>query len=370
MNKLIPTTDLENCFNRSNANTERSKELQSQFNAAITDEPNIRRRDLADKLNISEAEIIDAQLGVKSLRLSDDFSKIIHSLPALGYVMTLTRNEAVVHEKKGVYENIKIHNERMGLVISPDKKTDLRLFLDKWKQAFVVHENGRFGDRFSIQIFDVYGTAIQKIFIQDQAGLDELYAFIQSEMAEDQELHKQYQENQPQHKNKSVHPDESINATAVKQDWSNMTDVHQLINILKQHEIGREQILRIVGEESAIRFDPNKLHDLLTELAEQEIPIMCFVGNWGCIQIHTGEIHKIKVLGQWLNILDKEFNLHIDSNKIARAWLVKKPTADGEITSLEFYQDDETLVLQFFGKRIEGKAENNQWRDVANSSIS
>ena len=52
MNKLIPTTELENCFNRSNANTERSNELQTQFNTAITDEPNIRRRDLADRLNI------------------------------------------------------------------------------------------------------------------------------------------------------------------------------------------------------------------------------------------------------------------------------------------------------------------------------
>jgi hypothetical protein len=37
---------------------------------------------------------------------------------------------------------------------------------------------------------------------------------------------------------------------------------------------------------------------------------MCFVGNRGCIQIHTGPVKNIKIMGPWLNVMDPGFNLH------------------------------------------------------------
>ena len=66
-------------------------------------------------------------------------------------------------------------------------------------------------------------------------------------------------------------------------------------------------------------------------------PIMCFVGNPGCIQIHTGPIYTLKVMGPWFNILDPTFNLHLREDAIHQGWVVRKPTRDGIVTSLELF---------------------------------
>jgi hypothetical protein len=42
-------------------------------------------------------------------------------------------------------------------------------------------------------------------------------------------------------------------------------------------------------------------------------------------------------MGPWLNVLDPGFNLHLREDLIASAWIVRKPTADGVVSSLELF---------------------------------
>ena len=65
---------------------------------------------------------------------------MIEQLPELGYIMTLTRNDQAVHERKGVYDNVRITGP-MGLVITKDRAIDLRIILNRWKSGSAV--NGR-----------------------------------------------------------------------------------------------------------------------------------------------------------------------------------------------------------------------------------
>ena len=46
---------------------------------------------------------------------------------------------------------------------------------------------------------------------------------------------------------------------------------------------------------------------------------MCFVGNRGCIQIHSGPIQDIKPMGPWINIFDETFHLHLRLDHVARS---------------------------------------------------
>ncbi|HLU69346.1 MAG TPA: ChuX/HutX family heme-like substrate-binding protein, partial [Fibrobacteria bacterium] len=87
----------------------------------------------------------------------------------------------------------------------------------------------------------------------------------------------------------------------------------------------------------------------MLELASaRELPIMVFVGNPGCIQIHTGTVNNIKVMGPWLNVMDPEFNLHLREDRVAETWVVRKPTQDGTVTSIEaFTADGENIALLF-----------------------
>ena len=114
--------------------------------------PKTRIRDAAKELETTEADLLATGLGENIVLLAGDFRELLKEVTSLGYVMALTRNDHVVHERKGVYENVSFNNH-MGLVLGAD--IDLRLFLGDWKFGFAVHE----GDRYSLQFFNSFGEA-------------------------------------------------------------------------------------------------------------------------------------------------------------------------------------------------------------------
>ena len=104
--------------------------------------------------------------------------------------------------------------------------------------------------------------------------------------------------------------------------------------------------------------------DMMRAAAEAETPIMCFVGNHGAIQIHTGPVKNIQPMGPWINVLDSTFHMHLRMDHIAECWVVRKPTTDGHVTSLEAYDASGEMIIQFFGKRKEGMVERPDWREI------
>jgi len=85
--------------------------------------------------------------------------------------------------------------------------------------------------------------------------------------------------------------------------------------------------------------------------ADAAIPLMIFVGNQGCIQIHGGPIAKVAPMGPWINVMDPRFNLHLRTDHIAEVWRVWKPTRTGDANSIEAFDKDGGLILQIFGYR-------------------
>jgi len=327
----------------------------------LKEEKSLRRREMAEALKVSEAELLDHQCDVKSIRLNQQFGDLIEQLPMLGYIMSLTRNEHAVHERKGKYDNVSI-NGPMGLVITEDRKIDLRIFLHRWEHGFAVQELTENGPRYSLQFFDQSGMAVQKIFLQTESDTDAYVGLVQQSRAEDQTTPLKFSaiDDAPVYVN-----DKNVDVEKLTTEWLEMTDVHQFFGILKKHNVSREQAFRLVSDDYAQQIDPKCIEDLLTHAAKKEVPIMCFVGNRGNIQIHSGVVSHIKRLGPWLNVLDSEFNLHLLEDGIISAWLVRKPGDTGWVTSVEFYDRPGQLVVQFFGARREGNEENLQWRTLA-----
>ena len=62
-------------------------------------------------------------------------------------------------------------------------------------------------------------------------------------------------------------------------------------------------------------------------------------------------------------MLDPTFNLHLREDAIASAWVVRKPTRDGDVTSLELF-DKDGFCFTLFGLRKPGKPELEAWRAV------
>lgn len=341
--------------------------LRKQYHDFIARHPKTRQRDIAKSLSITEAQLIDEQLGLKSLRLTTHFADLLKDLVGLGYIMNLTRNDFAVHERMGAYQNINIHG-KMGLVIADDKKIDLRWFLSQWHSVYAVHEELSKSDRYSLQFFDRSGIAVQKIFLQKTSNIDHYQYIVQHYLHERQYLPVEYVVEEIAERNGDVSAS-IVNTQALRSDWEAMTDVHQFVKLLRNHDVNRQQAFREIGSDYAEEFSPSDLQRILLSAAESSLPIMCFVGNVGCIQIFSGAINKVKAMGAWLNILDQEFNLHLMESGIAEAWLVRKPTALGIITSLEFYSDDGQQIVQFFGQRHEQKKENPLWTKLAESVL-
>ncbi|MEO3432681.1 ChuX/HutX family heme-like substrate-binding protein [Inquilinus sp. CAU 1745] len=334
-------------------------DLAGRWAALKEAEPKLRIRDAAARLGVSEAELLatGAPEG-RAVLLQADPAWLIEQVPTFGEVMALTRNDHAVHEKVGRYDNISI-GAHAGLVLN--QEIDLRLFMNRWKYAFAVMDPIKDGIRKSLQFFDKFGRAVHKIYLRpesDEAAFDRLVA---SCRADDQSGALSVAASTSP---AADHADSEIDLPGLRTDWENLHDTHEFHGLLRRYKVGRHQALRLIGDDLAYPVDPSAFRFALESAAETELPIMVFVGNEGCIQIHGGPIVRTAAMGPWFNVLDPAFNLHVREDAIEAAWVVRKPTVDGVVTSVELYGPGGVAFLTLFGVRKPGKAEDGKWREL------
>lgn len=340
-----------------------ASELYRAWQALRAEKPRLRARDAAHHLAVSEAELTASRLGVDAVRLRTDWAELLPALGELGQVMALTRNEHCVHERKGPYRDVTVSaNGQMGLVVSPD--IDLRLFLGGWASAFAVSEETAHGTQRSIQVFDRQGTAVHKVFLTEQSDLAAWDPLVRSFTAAGQRADLELVPLEP----KAVAlADGEIDVAALREGWAALKDTHHFFALLKKHKVQRTQALRLAGREWAEPLDTAELPRLLEAAGASQLPIMLFVGNAHCIQIHTGTVENLKWMDNWFNVLDPLFNLHLKTPGVVELWRVRKPSSDGVITSWEAFDAQGELVLQVFGARKPGVPELQGWRELAES---
>jgi putative hemin transport protein len=328
-----------------------------QFRA---ENPKVRIRDAARALGTSEAALVATGCGDTATRLRPDWDGLLKALPEGGRVMALTRNESCVHERHGRYDDVSV-NGMMGLVLGPD--IDLRIFLSSWKHAFAVAEPTAKGDRRSIQVFDGAGVAVHKVYATDETNIEAFMALIDRFRADDQSPSIALEaEPGP----KAPRPDADIDVAALRDGWSKLEDTHDFFGLLRRLKVDRVQAFRLAGPQFAQPLAVTAARSVLEQASARELPIMIFVGNRGCIQIHTGPVKRLVTTGPWFNVLDPDFNLHLREDAIVNAWLVRKPTRDGDVTSVEIFDAAGDAIAMLFGKRKPGQAEDLAWRSLAN----
>lgn len=349
--------------------------LRQRWDALLEANPRLRIRSAARELAVSELQLLVTRLGETATRLDANlgaaaagsphenpgWSGFLKEIPRLGYVQALSRNEWVVHERKGVYKNY-AQDQGGRVVLFVGEDIDLRIFITRWKYGFAVEEFSRGKLRKSFQFFDASGEAIHKIYLTDESDDDAYEAIKARYRSHDQSSNQLIEATSPE---PAELPDRSIDVESFRKEWLDLKDTHDFYPLLMKHRVSRTQAMRLAPEGNWARRVPNdSLRRVFTLVADREVPIMVFVGNPGIVQIHTGTISNLQDAEGFYNVLDPAFNLHVKEDKIAQSWVVRKPSVDGIVTSLELFDEAGMLMATIFGKRKPGIPELESWREV------
>ncbi|MCZ8133376.1 MAG: hypothetical protein O9284_19100 [Steroidobacteraceae bacterium] len=327
---------------------------------AVRRERRLRHREAAHALGVSEGAAVAAAVGsdreFRAVRLAGPWPTVLEGVPTVGTVMALTRNDSAVHEKSGRYAEMS-HDGLVGLAVG--REIDLRIFYGRWAHGYAVAEDGPKGTQRSLQFYDASGRALHKVFAREATDLAAWETLVRGSAHPDQNAGGRFAPPSP---GPAPKPDAEIDVAAFREGWLALRDTHEFFPLLRRHGLARTQALRLAPDGHARRVPAETPRRLLESAARTGVSIMCFVGNPGIIQIHTGPVHRVEPMGPWLNVLDPGFNLHLREDRVAQAWHVRKPTDDGDVNSLELFDAEGETVAMFFGERKPGVPERDDWR--------
>lgn len=326
-------------------------------------EPKLRIRDAAKKLGVSEAELLATGVGENVIRLSEDFVEQLEKFPKLGRVMSLTRNEGCVLEHKGTFQKIEVHQagpQKIATVIGPIEQ---RVFFGGWKFGFAVVSDTPRGPMFSLQYFDKAGDAVMKVFLQEDSDFDFSEELVKAHTHANQTsdlVTETFEKAEYVSK-------EDLDFESFSSDWENMKDTHDFFGMLRKYKLNRLNAVEWIDDKWAYEVDRLSVRKVVEVAAETKLPIMIFAGNKGNIQIHQGKVKTIKQLGDWLNVMDPEFNMHLNESVVDRAFVVHKNTTEGLVSALELFDVEGEMVAQFFGLRKPGIPQKPEWKAILDS---
>lgn len=344
--------------------------LSARWDKLRQEQPKIQIRDAATSLGVSEAELLGTQAHAVRLQSGADAArKIMRRALDLGEVMALSRNENGVIEVTGVAtrytpkpqteplsdeEKQRQQNAIGGYIGGP---IDLRFHFAQWEHAFAVTQTKDGKTTRSLQFFDTSGDAIHKIYVKSEAGNAIFDQLVEENRQAKQDVALKVQVKASK---KPELADTAIDQKEFQLAWKEMTDVHQFARLVTEFKLSREQALRVAPAGHAQAINAAGVRNFLDGAAKEKIAIMAFLGNVGITQIFSGQIQKTAASGDWYNVLDPKFNLHLRESAFARGWVVKR----ANITSVEFYDKAGDLVVTFFGVRDRGQPQPQAWLDL------
>lgn len=318
-------------------------------------ESSLRPYDLAAELGIPEAALVAAELGHGVTRIDPVPGRLIPLVEALGEVMALTRNRSCVIEKVGTYHAF---HDGEHAAMTLDDEIDLRIFPRQWVHGFAVEAEAEDGAvRRSIQVFDAAGDAVHKIHLREGSDLGAWAALTAALALPDQSAPESYP---PRAAPEGARGSEERAAT-LRSEWARMTDTHQFNTLTRRLKMNRLGAYRLVGAPHARPLAVEAVRALFERVQASGEQVMIFVGNMGCIEIHSGRFENLKPMGPWLNVLDPRFDLHLRADHVAEVWAVDKPTKRGPALSVEAFDAGGELIFQCFGMRPEKGGNASSW---------
>ncbi len=316
-------------------------------------------------MSLSNSISLTANGAKNSIRLCADWREFIEQLPKLGKIESHTQNQHAIHVRKGEFSHVDFESYG-GKIGAVDGSLELRYFLFRWASCYATTLTDTDGNsQSSLQFIDKYGEEIQLIYLLPESNKQAYNNLIEKYQDKDQNT-LPVLESKPS--KGLVQADSEIDVSGLRQAWSELKHTHDFYPMLKLFKVQRQQAFRLAGQEWAVPISVDNLFPVLKKASQIELPIMVFVGNNNALQIYSGTVHTVKNISGWLTVSAEDFIVQLSKNSLstANAWVIRKPTTDGIVTSLEVFSkgEEDNLIVTFFSKRRPGQPQNLIWRDL------
>ncbi|WP_327440129.1 ChuX/HutX family heme-like substrate-binding protein [Pseudomonas donghuensis] len=280
--------------------------------------------------------------------------QVAAQLHTLGPVRTRTPASHASIEQLGRYPQSDDISEA-GLVIGEDG-LDLRLNLRAWHWVGISldPEVGVYG----LSVFDRHGKLLLCLTSTEQsslAGWAALYGQCVEKPADFSEQ-PSFSKRNPQ-------------VPGLVEEWAAMANVHEHFALLKRHGLTRFEGNALVAPQFARQLAQTSPVAVFRQLAASALELMLFVYSAGSVQIFTGRLTGMSESGAEL-LFDMPASeqaaptgFSIADAPDAQIWRVYKPNQVGGVTSLEFFDAEQRLIVQVFARRPAGQPEQLAWRE-------
>ena len=279
-----------------------------------SDNKKVRIKDAAEILSTNEAALLSTEIGEKIYFLKiSNFEDFFIQLSNIDKLMFLIRSQYVVHETTIIPSQIKYLNNKLILNNAPDYTLidyDIKSF------KYVFYEQKKHSGRTlkSFQFFNKFGTAVLKIYLRGKKDLEF------NQIAE------------------SFYTDY---AYELQKEISSKPAIRQFSEFYySEYGIDNNFIKKT-------DYEKNFLRKLLELLTDNKIPTRIHAFGENIFQQYSGKIKKLIDFGPWINIMDKNFNLHVLEEKIIRSTVSHLISNENELLTISFVDNNNYKVLEF-----------------------
>ncbi len=259
--------------------------LKSEWKKFRSENKNIRIRDAASKMGVSEAEILSTEIGDSVSYLSiSDFSLFLKDILCVDKLMILIRSKIVVHENIIESKNVKLTENQIvdinGLIV-------LDFDSSHFKYAFFQNKLHAKRQLRSFQIFNKKGDAVVKIYLKSK----DIDIFDNIALKYESKYNYELQS--------------GVNVNHLIQEHPNIVFYFDKNNSIPEIIEVSNQSLRV----------------LLDAASNIKLPIQIHGLGVGSVQYHRDIVKNIVDYGPWVNVIDKKFNLHVLESEISKSTL-------------------------------------------------
>ncbi len=156
--------------------TETTKPAPADIRAFRAENPKMRERDIAAQLQISEAALVAAEVGISATRIDGSASKLLERVAELGEVMALfPQRKRRPREDRRLRE----HRPSASTPRSCSAKTSTCAFSpSRWAHGFAVTKKDGDQERLSLQYFDKAGNAVHKVHLRPNSNVEAYHAIV------------------------------------------------------------------------------------------------------------------------------------------------------------------------------------------------